>query len=42
MAIFTLQTGRQKILEDAELEALITEDLCQSQDELVQQLRVTW
>ena len=32
--------GKEKIFEDSELEALLTEDLCQTQKELTESLRV--
>ena len=33
--------GREKVFEDAELEALLEQDSCQNQEELTRSLRVT-
>ena len=33
--------GREKVFEDAELEALLEQDSCQNQEELARSLRVT-
>ena len=38
---FDVEDGREKVFEDAELEALLEQDSCQNQEELARSLGVT-